>query len=177
MEDALRGLLTAIPYTFLRVERGALTDTSANLPKALQISQIQTFVRPTTTPGSTRILYPGGVAMVAIMLTGVMFPLWRPIMRIGVCYLSLGVLGLSRLFFAIAVLRLNFYTINVFVTSPGMWIFLKLCALVGFASLAQRLPCVHAYSERALSCPSCEWQSTVYYRSSVWEWDLRDVET
>ena len=81
--------------------------------------------------------------MAAIMLAGVMFPLWTPIMQLGVSYLSLGVLGL---FFAIAILRLIFYAITV-IASPGIWIFLKLCADVGCASLAQRLPFVHAFSE------------------------------
>ena len=50
------------------------------------------------------ILYlAGGVAMAAIMLAGVMFPLWPPVMRLGVSYLSFGVLGLIGLFFAIAI--------------------------------------------------------------------------
>jgi len=40
--------------------------------------------------------------MVALMLAGVMFPLWPPIMRLGVWYLSIGMLGLIGLFFAIA---------------------------------------------------------------------------
>ena len=72
--------------------------------------------------------------MVAVMLAGVMFPLWPPIMRLGVWYLSIGVLGLIGLFFAIAIVRLIFYIITVIVASPGIWIFPKLFADVGFVS-------------------------------------------
>lgn len=70
--------------------------------------------------------------MVAIMLAGVMFPLWPPIMRLGVWYLSIGMLGLIGLFFAIAIVRLIFYIITVIVASPGIWIFPQLFADVGF---------------------------------------------
>ncbi|KAF9450297.1 hypothetical protein P691DRAFT_847526 [Macrolepiota fuliginosa MF-IS2] len=70
--------------------------------------------------------------MVAIMLAGVMFPLWPPIMRLGVWYLSIGMLGLIGLFFAIAVVRLIFYVITIVVASPGIWIFPQLFADVGF---------------------------------------------
>ena len=69
-------LLTVIPYAFsLRVERGTHPGSSANLPKALQITQMQTLV-PTDCcvwfyEGSQWTTYLGGVAMVAIMLTGV----------------------------------------------------------------------------------------------------------
>jgi len=73
--------------------------------------------------------------MVALMLAGVMFPLWPPIMRLGVWYLSIGMLGLIGLFFAIAVVRLIFYVITIIVASPGIWIFPKLFADVGFVSV------------------------------------------
>ena len=85
--------------------------------------------------GSQLTTYLGGVAMVAVMLAGVMFPLWPPIMRLGVWYLSIAVLGLIGLFFALAVVRLIFYIITVIVASPGIWIFPKLFADVGFVSL------------------------------------------
>ena len=72
--------------------------------------------------------------MVAVMLAGVMFPLWPPIMRMGVSYLSMGVLGIAGLFIALAVVRLIFYIITIIVASPGIWIFPKLFADVGFVS-------------------------------------------
>jgi len=82
--------------------------------------------------GSQWTTFAGGILMVAIMLAGVMFPLWPPIMRLGVWYLSIGMLGLIGLFFAIAIVRLIFYVITIVVASPGIWIFPKLFADVGF---------------------------------------------
>lgn len=84
--------------------------------------------------GSQWTTYAGGVLMVALMLGGVMFPLWPPTMRLGVWYLSMGMLGLIGLFFATAIVRLIFYIITVVVASPGIWIFPKLFADVGFVS-------------------------------------------
>ena len=72
--------------------------------------------------------------MLAIILAGVMFPLWPPIMRLGVWYLSMVVLALIGLFFVIAIIRLIFYIITIIVASPGIWIFPKLFADVGFVS-------------------------------------------
>jgi len=72
--------------------------------------------------------------MVAVMLGGVMFPLWPPVMRLGVWYLSIAVLGFIGLFIVIAILRLIFYVITVVMASPGIWIFPKLFADVGFVS-------------------------------------------
>ena len=102
----------------------------------LTVSQIQTAFNPDHYyawfyEGSQWTTYVGGLAMVAIMLAGVMFPLWPPIMRLYVWYLSIGVLGLVGLFFAIAIVRLIFYIITVIVASPGIWIFPKLFADVG----------------------------------------------
>ena len=136
-EEATQLLLTVIPFAFfLRVERGMPTGTSTNSPKGLQITQMQTFVASDYYAwfyeGSQWTTYLGGVAMVAVMLAGVMFPLWPSIMRLGVWYLSIAVLGLIGLFFALAIVRLIFYIITVIVASPGIWIFPKLFADVGF---------------------------------------------
>lgn len=84
--------------------------------------------------GSQWTTYAGGLLMVGILLAGVMFPLWPPIMRLGVWYLSMGMLGLIGLFFALAIVRLIFYVITIVVASPGIWIFPKLFADVGFVS-------------------------------------------
>jgi len=70
--------------------------------------------------------------MVVIMLAGVMFPLWPHVMRLGAWYLSMAMLGLIGLFFAMAIVRLIFYIITVIVASPGIWIFPQLFADVGF---------------------------------------------
>lgn len=82
--------------------------------------------------GSQLMTYIGGAGMVAVILTAVMFPLWPPAFRLGAWYLSMGALGLLGLFFAIAIVRLIFYIITVIVASPGIWIFPKLFADVGF---------------------------------------------
>ena len=132
---------------FLRVQRGAPTGSSSSSPKALQIIPEQMFLSDEYYAwfyeGSQWTTYAGGLLMVVIMLAGVMFPLWPPVMRLGVWYLSIAVLGLIGLFFAIAIVRLIFYIITVIVASPGIWIFPQLFADVGFvrASLTFRDLC------------------------------------
>ncbi|KAH8087146.1 translocation protein [Cristinia sonorae] len=134
-EEAQQILSTINTFAFyLRVERGQSTSSSS--PRPLQVNPMQMF-QPTEYyawfyEGSQWTTYVGGIAMVAVMLAGVMFPLWPPIMRLGVWYLSIGVLGLIGLFFAIAIVRLIFYIITIIVASPGIWIFPKLFADVGF---------------------------------------------
>jgi len=136
-DEAQQLLLSIIPFAFfLRVERGGASGSASNSPKLLQVQQMQMFNQSEYYAwfyeGSQWTTYMGGIAMVAVMLAGVMFPLWPPIMRLGVWYLSIAVLGLIGLFFAIAIVRLIFYIITVIVASPGIWIFPKLFADVGF---------------------------------------------
>jgi translocation protein SEC62 len=135
-EEAQKLLYNTIPFTFfLRVDRGQPVG-SASSPKSLQINQVQLF-KPEDYyawfyEGSQWTNYVGGVAMVAIILAGVMFPLWPPILRLGVWYLSLVFLGLIGLLLVISIIRLIFYVITVLVASPGIWIFPRLFADVGF---------------------------------------------
>ena len=139
-DDAHKLLGSMIPFAFyLRVDRGQPTGSSSNSPKLLNINQVQSF-QPDAYyawfyEGSQLMTYVGGFAMLAVMLAGVMFPLWPPIMRLGVWYISIAVLGLIGLFFVIAVVRLIFYVITVFAAHPGIWIFPKLFADVGFVSI------------------------------------------
>lgn len=132
---ALLGVVNAFAF-FLRVQRGGPTGSSSSSPKALQIIPEQMFGSKEYYAwfyeGSQWTTYAGGILMVAIMLAGVMFPLWPPSMRLGVYYLSMGMLGLIGLFFAIAIVRLIFYVITMVVASPGIWIFPQLFADVGF---------------------------------------------
>lgn len=72
--------------------------------------------------------------MVGVLLAGVMFPLWPARLRLGVWYLSIGVLALVGLFIVIAILRLIFYIITIVVVPPGIWVFPKLFADVGVVS-------------------------------------------
>ncbi|KAH9003421.1 translocation protein [Lactarius hatsudake] len=125
-----------IPFAFfLRVDRGQPVG-SASSPKTVQVNPIQKFLPEDYYAwfyeGSQWTNYVGGVAMVAIILAGVMFPLWPPILRLGVWYLSMILLGLVGLLLVIAVIRLIFYIITVLVASPGIWIFPRLFADVGF---------------------------------------------
>lgn len=121
-----------IPYVFyLRVDRTAASGNS----KQLNINPQQMF-QPTDYyawfyEGSQLATYLGGIGLVTVLLAGVMFPLWPVPLRIGVWYLSMGVLGLLGVFIAIAIVRLIFYVITVLTVPPGIWIFPKLFADVG----------------------------------------------
>lgn len=136
-EEAITILQAVNAFAFyLRVQRGGPTGSSSSSPKALQIIPEQLFAPKEYYAwfyeGSQWTTYAGGVLMIIILLAGVMFPLWPPTMRLGVWYLSIGMLGLIGLFFAIAIVRLIFYIITVVVASPGIWIFPQLFADVGF---------------------------------------------
>jgi len=133
--EALLRQINAFAY-FLRVQRGAPTGNSSTSPKALNIISEQMFSSEEYYAwfyeGSQWTTYAGGLLMVIIMLGGVMFPLWPPVMRLGAWYLIMAMFGLVGLFFAIAIVRLIFYIITVIVASPGIWIFPQLFADVGF---------------------------------------------
>lgn len=133
-EEATAFLHSCIPFTFfLRVARA-----NASPHKILQITPQQLFVPDEyyawfVDPNPVKGLLMAG-AMVAVVLAGVMFPLWPLKMRIGVWYLSMGVLGLIGLFFATAIVRLVVWCVTVVVLKPGIWIFPNLFADVGFVS-------------------------------------------
>ncbi|PWZ02321.1 translocation protein, partial [Testicularia cyperi] len=135
-QEAEECLHNIIPFAFfLRVDRGPSTG-SKDAPRAVAINQQQMF-KPDLHyvwlyEGSQLGLKLAGLGMVAVMLAGVMFPLWPPKMRLGVWYLSVGVLGLIGLFFAIAIVRLIFWLITIVVAKPGIWIFPNLFEDVGF---------------------------------------------
>ncbi|KZP18141.1 translocation protein [Athelia psychrophila] len=136
-QEAQAVLVNTMPFAFfLRVDRGGPSGSSAASPKTLTINQMQMFAPEEHYAwfyeGSQWTTYAGGLLMVALMLAGVMFPLWPPPMRLGVWYLSIGCLGLVGLFFAIAIVRLVFYILTLVVASPGIWMFPKLFADVGF---------------------------------------------
>ncbi|PVH93791.1 translocation protein [Periconia macrospinosa] len=75
-------------------------------------------------------LYAVG-ALIGILAV-VLFPLWPLFMRQGVWYLSMGMLGLIGLFFAMAIVRLILFIITMFVTPPGLWLYPNLFEDVGF---------------------------------------------
>lgn len=73
-----------------------------------------------------------GLGLLALVLSGVMYPLWPPTMRIGVYYLSWAALGLVGLLMIIAVIRLILYVVTMFTTPPGIWLYPNLFEDVGF---------------------------------------------
>jgi translocation protein SEC62 len=70
-------------------------------------------------------------ALLAIMAV-IMFPLWPIMLRQGVWYLSVGMMGLLGLFFAMAIVRLILFCVTVFTVPPGLWLFPNLFEDVGF---------------------------------------------
>ncbi|MCJ1256504.1 Translocation protein S62 [Lignoscripta atroalba] len=75
-------------------------------------------------------VYAAG-ALAAIMAV-VMFPLWPIKLRIGVWYLSMGMLGLIGLFFVMAIFRLILFCVTLFAVPPGLWLYPNLFEDVGF---------------------------------------------
>ncbi|POS83596.1 hypothetical protein EPUL_003946 [Erysiphe pulchra] len=71
----------------------------------------------------------GAIASVFII---VMFPLWPVKLRLGVWYLSMGMLVLIGLFFAMAIFRLILFVITMFAVPPGLWLYPNLFEDVGF---------------------------------------------
>lgn len=75
-------------------------------------------------------LYAAG-ALVAIIAV-ILFPLWPLVLRQGVWYLSMGMLGLIGLFFGMAFFRLILFIVTMFAASPGLWLYPNLFEDVGF---------------------------------------------
>jgi translocation protein SEC62 len=71
------------------------------------------------------------VGALVLIMTIVMFPLWPITLRIGVWYLSMGLLGLLGLFFLMAIFRLILFCITMFAVPPGLWLFPNLFEDVG----------------------------------------------
>ena len=75
-------------------------------------------------------LYAAGALVLVIAV--VMFPLWPLVMRQGVWYLSMGMLGFVGLFFAMAIFRLILFVVTLFAAPPGLWLYPNLFEDVGF---------------------------------------------
>jgi translocation protein SEC62 len=75
-------------------------------------------------------LYAAGALLVVIMV--ILFPLWPLFLRQGVWYLSMGMLGLIGLFFAMAIVRLILFIVTIFAAPPGLWLYPNLFEDVGF---------------------------------------------
>jgi len=150
-ESAIILLTSIIPHAFfLKVNRGAkvssqpASSSAAAASAAPPIKSRLVEIAPQQPAfnaeeyyvflfeGSQTKTIVGGVLMVLVILAGVMFPLWPVTLRIGVWYLSIGVLGLIGVFFGMVIFRLIFWLITIVVAKPGLWIFPRLFDDVGF---------------------------------------------
>ncbi|KAI7333817.1 hypothetical protein D0868_06301 [Hortaea werneckii] len=75
-------------------------------------------------------LYAAGA--LALILAVVFFPVWPYHLRLGVWYLSMAMLGVLGLFFAMAIFRLILFLVTMFAAPPGFWLFPNLFEDVGF---------------------------------------------
>jgi translocation protein SEC62 len=123
---------------FLRVDRPTPSNTQPGHPKTLLLSPAQSLEPDAYYAwfydGSPLTTILGGAAMIAIMLAGVMFPLWPVKLRVGVWYLSILALGLLGALIVLAVVRLIFWCITVVVSPKAIWMFPNLFEDVGFVS-------------------------------------------
>jgi translocation protein SEC62 len=72
------------------------------------------------------------VGALLLVFTLILYPLWPLKLRIGVWYLSMGMLGLVAAFFAMAIFRLILFVLTVFTIPPGLWLYPNLFEDVGF---------------------------------------------
>lgn len=105
-------------------------------------------------------LYAAG-ALVAIMAL-VMFPLWPIKLRLGVWYLSMGVLGLIGLFTLMSIFRLILFCITYFAVPPGLWLYPNLFEDVGFFDSFRPLWGWQEVGSFPLSPPSSPFPSTLF---------------
>ncbi|KAM3423519.1 hypothetical protein BST61_g947 [Cercospora zeina] len=71
------------------------------------------------------------LALIGILAV-VFFPVWPYTLRIGVWYLSMGMLGLLGLFFGMAIFRLILFLLTCLTVKPGLWLYPNLFEDVGF---------------------------------------------
>lgn len=79
------------------------------------------FVWLYTKPNPLILLY--SILTIAGIFTVILFPLWPVFMKIGVWYLSMGLLGLLGLFFLIAIIRLIIYLISLIILPRAFWLY------------------------------------------------------
>ncbi|KAI8072187.1 translocation protein Sec62-domain-containing protein [Gilbertella persicaria] len=118
----------------LRVDRGESIGGKGS-PRILQPNPVQEVQEDGyymwIWEGSQVKNYLGAIGLVSVILAGVLFPLWPNFLRMGVWYLSVAVLCLIGLFFAIALVRLVLYIITYPVLPRGFWLFPNLFEDVG----------------------------------------------
>ncbi|KAJ2807159.1 Translocation protein S62 [Coemansia furcata] len=111
-------------------------DRNAGDSRQLSVNPMQNFEEDAyyawLYEGSQLMVILGGIGVVAVVLAGVMFPLWPSVLRNGTWYLSMLALGLLGLLFATAIVRLIIYLVTMVAAPQGLWIFPNLFEDVGF---------------------------------------------
>jgi translocation protein SEC62 len=74
----------------------------------------------------------GGIGIVIVVFGAILFPLWPPVLRTGVWYLSMLALAFIAFIIVTAIVRLILFVITMFAIPPGIWLFPNLFADVGF---------------------------------------------
>lgn len=74
----------------------------------------------------------GGIGIIILVFGAILFPLWPPILRTSVWYLSIALLGLIAGIIVTAIIRLILFMITMFAVPPGIWLFPNLFEDVGF---------------------------------------------
>jgi len=74
----------------------------------------------------------GGIGIVIVVFAAILFPLWPPMMRTGVWYLSIACLGFIAAIAVLSVIRLILFIVTMFAVPPGIWLFPNLFEDVGF---------------------------------------------
>ncbi|KAL1915200.1 uncharacterized protein VTP21DRAFT_7476 [Calcarisporiella thermophila] len=117
---------------FLRIDRGGTVTTGVrqvSIAQEQMMSEDMYYVW--LYEGSQLFTYLASLGLLAAVLAAVLFPLWPSPIRVGVWYISIGMLFLIGLFFVIAIIRLILYIITLIVAPPGIWIFPNLFEDVG----------------------------------------------
>uniref|UniRef100_A0A1D1ZE79 Translocation protein SEC62 n=1 Tax=Anthurium amnicola TaxID=1678845 RepID=A0A1D1ZE79_9ARAE len=133
--EACEVLQEALRYAFfLRAERSGSESGSRN--KSLNITSTQNWGKDQYYvwfyEGSQLMTILGGITLILIVFAAVLFPLWPPILRDSVWYLSVAILSLFGVFMALAVVRLILFIITMIIIPPGIWLFPNLFEDVGF---------------------------------------------
>lgn len=95
------------------------------------------------------------LALVVIFIV-ILYPLWPLKLRLGVYYLSWGLMGLLGLFFLMAIFRVILFCATYFITPPGLWLYPNLWEDVSFLDsfkpmwawheVSLRIECTHGYT-------------------------------
>lgn len=72
------------------------------------------------------------IGALVLILAVVFFPVWPYHLRLGVWYLSMAMMGVLGLFFAMAIFRLILFLVTMFTNPPGLWLYPNLFEDVGF---------------------------------------------